>query len=176
MKYPLLRSEIQKLRPSGINTTCGDVWIIGSKTTWNGRAGVFLFPQSWGVQDRVAFELFHLPSKDLKISALVRGNAGTRLCRLLENFTFDCDPFTHPLNVHPSKVKISTSLTHNSSYLFRRVIGSYLNHQHVLAAHDVICLLSTKSPWMDAVCCFVKRTYRVLRNTSASQDLLPFIP
>ncbi len=176
MKYSALKSEIVKIQPSGVKITCGDIWYINPKVTWNGRGGVFLFPSSWTIQGRVAFEIFYLKkSKELKISAIVCGNAHKRLCRLLESFTFACDPFTNLLDTSPSKVGISHALKHKTSRLFVRTIGEYSGHHCSLAAHDLISLLSTKSPWMDAVCCFVKRTNRILRNTHPAQDSLAYI-
>jgi hypothetical protein len=82
MNYKDLRDELIK-QNGGINIIClsnGTSWTIYSKTTWRKRTGVFLFPDQWGIQDCAALELFHLPSKKIKLSAALKGSKGNSFC------------------------------------------------------------------------------------------------
>jgi hypothetical protein len=90
MNYAKLRDELIKQNGGENIVSCqhGDL-IIHDKVQWLNRTGVFLFPEHFppgpeSFREVAALELFHKPSKKLKLSAVVKGSKGDWFCDLAD--------------------------------------------------------------------------------------------
>jgi hypothetical protein len=159
MNYAKLRDEL--IRQNGgkniISCQHGEL-IIHDKVQWLTRTGVFLFPEHFppgpeSFREVAALELFHKPSKKLKLSAVVKGTKGDWLCDVADAAISQFDKLVNGNNILcPDGSRAVNNSDETTALIVKEISRSLEDAQITVAAKSVLDFLKAPdNPWVQKV-------------------------